>query len=246
MRDRKGRFARLEDPPGGSDLDEYVDINNRGEMVGFYNDDQGATTTGFLRTKRGRFVDIAFPGSVVSGPLKINDRRQVVGIYVDEAGSVHGFLWDDGQFRTIDVPGATGTLLLGINNRAQMVGSYIDARGAYHGFLRERNGRVRTLPDAPGAEPAMGGTQPAALNDRGQVVGLAYDARGGSSAFVLERGVLTPLDGPGAVYTRALDINNRGEITGDYGTRAPAASAAAQKYIPPNCPPVTFSTWPCT
>ena len=165
MRDRKGRFARLEDPPGGSDLDEYVDINNRGEMVGFYNDDQGVTTTGFLRTKRGRFVDIAFPGSVLSGPLKINDRRQVVGIYVDEAGSVHGFLWDDGQFRTIDVPGATGTVLLGINNRAQMVGSYIDARGAYHGFLRERNGRVRTLPDAPGAEPAMGGTQPAALND---------------------------------------------------------------------------------
>ena len=86
----------------------------------------------------------------------------------------------------------------------------------------------------------------AALNDRGQVVGLAYDAQGGSRAFLLERGVLTPLDGPGAVYTRALDINNRGEITGDYGTRAPAGSAAAQKYIPPNCPPVTFSTWPWT
>jgi probable HAF family extracellular repeat protein len=77
---------------------------------------------------------------VVTGPLKINDRRQVVGIYVDEAGSVHGFLWDDGEFSTIDVPRATGTAVLGINNRGQMVGSYIDADGAYHGFLRERNG----------------------------------------------------------------------------------------------------------
>ena len=246
VRDRKGRFARLEDPPRGSDFDEYIDINNRGEMVGFYNDDQGATTTGFLRTRKGRFVDIVVPGSVVTGPLKINDRRQVVGIYADRGGAVHGFLWDDGRFRTIDVPRASNTLLLAINNRGQTAGSYIDERGAYHGFVRERNGRVRTLPDAPGTEPAMGGTQPAALNDRGQVVGVAYDARGGSRAFRFERGVLTQVDGPRAVFTRALDINNRGEVVGDYGTRAPAGSAAAQKYMPPNCPPVTFSTWPCT
>ena len=150
VRDRKGRFDRLEDPPGGSGIDEYVDINNRGETVGFYNDDQGATTTGFLRTKRGRFIDIVVPGSVVTGPLKINDRRQVVGIYVDEAGSVHGFLWDDGEFSTIDVPRATGTAVLGINNRGQMVGSYIDADGAYHGFLRERNGPCRDASRGPG------------------------------------------------------------------------------------------------
>jgi uncharacterized membrane protein len=246
VRDRRGRFARLEDPPGGSGLDEYIDINNRGDVVGFYNDEQGATTTGFLRTKRGRFVDIVFPGSVLTGPLKLDDRRQVVGIYVDRGGAVHGFLWDDGRFRTIDVPRASNTLLLAINSRGQMAGSYIDGDGAYHGFLRERNGRVRTLPDAPGADPAMGGTQPAALNDRGQVVGVAYDSRGGSRAFRLERGVPREFGGPGAVYTRALDINNRGEIVGDYGTHAPAASAAAQKYIPPNCPPVTLSTWPCT
>ena len=82
----------------------------------------------------------------------------------------------------------------------------------------------------------MGGTQPAALNDRGQVVGLAYDAQGGSRAFLLERGVLTPLDGPGAVYTRALDINNRGEITGDYGTRAPAAFSGRSEVHPSELP----------
>jgi uncharacterized membrane protein len=246
VRDRRGRYERLEDPPGGSDFDEYVDINNRGEMVGFYNDGQGVTTTGFLRTRRGRFVDIVFPGSVVTGPLKINDHREVVGIYADRAGAVHGFLWDDGRFRTIDVPGASGTAVLAINNRGQTAGSYIDAGGAYHGFVRERSGRVRTLPDAPGTEPTMGGTQPAALNDRGQVVGVAYNAQGGSRAFRLERGLLTQLDGPGAVFTRALDINNEGETVGDYGTRPPAGPAVAQKYIPPNCPPVTFSTWPCT
>jgi uncharacterized membrane protein len=126
------------------------------------------------------------------------------------------------------------------------VAAVIDADGAYHGFLREQNGRVVTLPEAPGAQPGMGGTQPSAINDRGQIAGVAYDARGGSRGFLLERGVLTMLDGRGAVYTRGLDINNRGEIVGDYGTRASADSAVAQKYIPPNCPPVTVSAWPCT
>jgi probable HAF family extracellular repeat protein len=92
----------------------------------------------------------------VTGPLKINDRRQVVGICADPGGALHGFLWDDGHFRTIDLPRASSTAVLAINNRGQMAGSYIDADGAYHGIVRERNGRVRTLPDAPGADPAMG------------------------------------------------------------------------------------------
>jgi uncharacterized membrane protein len=234
VRDRTGRFTRLEDPPGGSDVDEYVDINNRGEIVGFYNDDQGVATTAFLRTRKGRFVDIAVPGAQVTGALKINDRRQVVGLYVDAdaesgadgtmpPGAIHGFVWHDGDFKTIDVPGAAATLLLGINNRGQMVGSYIDAAGGYHGFLRDRRGAVSTLPEFPGADPRMGGTQPGAINDRGRIVGLAYDARGGSRGFQTDRGELTPIDAtPDAVFTRPLDINNRGRIVGDYGTRPPA------------------------
>ena len=144
VRDRKGRFTRLEDPPGGSDLDEYVDINNRGDMVGFYNDDQGVTSTAFPHTRKGRFIHIQVPGAQITGALKINDRRQVVGLYIDAdaqpgpdgtmlAGAIHGFLWHDGNFKTIDIPGAAATFLLGINNRGQMVGSYIDAAGGYHG-----------------------------------------------------------------------------------------------------------------
>jgi uncharacterized membrane protein len=236
VRDRKGRFTKLEDPPGGSDVDEYVDINNSGEIVGFYNDDQGVTTTAFLRTRKGRFVDIRVPGAQLTGVLKINDRRQVVGLYVDAdarpgpdgtipPGAIHGFVWHDGHYKTIDVPGAAATLVLGINNRRQMVGSYIDAAGGYHGFLRDRRGAVSTLPELPGADPTAGGTQPTSISDRGRIVGLAYDAQGGSRGFQLVRGEVTPIDAaPDAVFTRPLDINNQGRIVGDYGTRPPAGA----------------------
>jgi probable HAF family extracellular repeat protein len=227
VRDRRGRYTIIADPPGtsGDRLSyETVDINNRGEIVGFYNDDQGSTTSGFLRTKRGRFTDITVPGSVVTGPLKINDRRQVVGIYADAGGGVHGFLWDDGKFSTIDVAGAAATVVIGINDRGQMVGSYIDADGAYHGFLRDRRGAVTTLPDAPGAAPGSGGTQPASINERGQIVGVAYDAAGGSRGFLFERGRFKTIAGPAATYTRALDVNNRGQIVGDYGTKPTVAA----------------------
>jgi uncharacterized membrane protein len=227
VRDRSGRFTLIDDPPGGSAFDEYVDINNRGEIVGFYNDDQGFTTTGFLRTKKGGLVAINVPGSQVTGPLKVNDRRQVVGVYVDGDGGVHGFLWDDGDTESIDAEGAAATVVTGVNDRGQLVGSYIDADGDYHGFLRDKSGAITTLPEAPGAEPAMGGTMPTAINERGQVVGLAYDAQGGSRGFLFERGGFTPIDGPDAVYTRAVDINERGQIVGDYGTRPPADASSS-------------------
>jgi probable HAF family extracellular repeat protein len=222
VRDKKGRYIEIEGPPHRPDRGashEYVDINNRGEIVGFYNDQQGATTTGFLRTRKGRFVDIDVPGSQVTGPVKANDRGQVVGIYVDANDQLHGFLWDDGDVEVIDIPGAEGTAPTGINDRGQMVGSYIDADGNYHGFVRDRRGRVSTLPEAPGADPKSGGTQPTSINERGQIVGLAYDARGGSRAFLYDHGRFRLFEGaPDAIYTRALDINNRGQIVGDHGT----------------------------
>ncbi|TCC44414.1 hypothetical protein E0H75_33065 [Kribbella capetownensis] len=223
--DRKGRYREIapprQRPPGLSD--ELVDINNRGEIVGFYDDDQGFTTTSFLRTRSGRYVGIRYPGSQVTGVLKINDRRQAVGIYADSTG-VHGMLWDNGRYRTVDVPDATATLLTGINNRGQIVGSYVDKDGAYHGFRRDPAGDIATLPEAPGADPTSGGTQPASINERGQIVGLAYDANGGSRAFRFQRSRYTMFDGPDATYTRALDLNNRGQIVGDYGTNPPRSS----------------------
>ena len=231
VRNRRGRFTIIDDPPGTrSDRLSYetTDINNRGQIVGFYNDEQGNTTTGFLRTRKGRFVDINVPGSRVTAPFRVNDRGQIVGIFADAAGAVHGFHWDDGVYETIDVPGATGTLVVGVNNRGQMVGSYRDAAGASHGFLRDRDGSVTTLPEAPGADPAQGGTVPSSINEDGQIVGGAINAQGGSRGFLYKRGRFRMIAGPKATFTRALDVNNLGQIVGDYGTKPPVAARSSR------------------
>ena len=76
----------------------------------------------------------------------INDRGQVVGLYIDSfdnraIGHLHGFFYSGGVFTTIDVPSATGattwTYGHGINNKGQVAGYYWDGVniGYSHGFV---------------------------------------------------------------------------------------------------------------
>jgi hypothetical protein len=232
LRTRTGRY-RIVDPPGSSPDEEVVDINNRGELVGFVDDNGENTvgTRGFLRTRGGRYVTIAVPGAASTLALKANDRSQVAGSYIDRAPTgttppVHGFVWHDGEVTTIDHPdAANGTFVFGINDRGDTVGFYDDAAGNFHGFLRDRRGRIESV-DAPGAEL---GTQPAAINDRGETVGAAVNADGSTDAFRRDRtGRFTIIEAPGeATYTRALDINDRGDIVGDYDTEPATSTVAA-------------------
>jgi hypothetical protein len=229
LRTRTGRY-RIIDPPGSFADEEVVDINNRGEMVGFVDaagtNDEG--TRSFLRTRRGRYHTIQIPGAASTLALRINDRGQIAGFYLDPAPAgttppVHGVVWDHGRFTTIDHPdAANGTFLFGINDRGDTVGFYDDTDGNLHGFLRDHRGRFTPI-NAPGAET---GTEPLSINDRGEIVGAVDYADGSSDAFHRSRnGRYTIIEAPReATYTRAVDINDRGDIIGDYDTEPPGTN----------------------
>ena len=51
-------------------------------------------------------------------------------------------------------------------------------------------------------------------DDRGQVVGEYLDAAGRYHGYVWQRGRFTTIEVPDAAGTSALDINNRGQVTG--------------------------------
>jgi uncharacterized membrane protein len=220
VRDRSGRFTTIPDHPGAA-LTEPVDITNRGEIVGFYYETDAdlaaGISHGFRRSADGRYRTIDMPGALVTRPFRINDRGQIAGHYVDDRG-LHGFVWHDGEIETVDVPGAVATVLYGINNRGQTVGAYYgESDVAFHGFVREPDGRVTTV-DVPGDAPEAG-TQFVSINDRGQIAATVDDGRGSTSGFLYERGRFTPIRPRDAVFTRPLDINDRGQVVGDYGTR---------------------------
>ena len=60
------------------------------------------------------------------------------------------------------------------------------------------------------------GTIATGINARGQIVGVYIDAARAPHGFLLDRGVCTTIDVPGAQGTQPNDINNRGQIVGQY------------------------------
>jgi uncharacterized membrane protein len=144
-------------------------------------------------------------------------------------------LLEKGTFRPLPgVPGAIQTTHLRNNNRGQVVGAYADDSDGtprVRGFLMKR-GRVMRI-DVPGALVTL----PLGINDRGQVVGswVGPDATvnpvtgetGPGHGFLWDRGRYTKFDVPGATATAGYEINNRGQIVGNYTD----ASGAQHGYV---------------
>ena len=123
-------------------------INNRGEIVGGYQDTNKSHVFQF---RQGQFKTIDFPvGAFDTAPdgIKggINSRGDMVSYYCVSATCgfddnqhrllLHGFLLRDHEFTTtMDFPGGHVTANFGINARGDIVGVYDDEHGMTHGFL---------------------------------------------------------------------------------------------------------------
>lgn len=107
-----------------------------------------------------------------------------------------------------------------INGRGQVIGAWDDSSGRVTSFFWDR-GVFTDL----GTVAAI--TIAKAINDRGQVIGFWEFSDGHWSSFLWERGVFTDLVRGTNESFRALAINRRGEIAGDFSIRPNGASRAA-------------------
>jgi probable HAF family extracellular repeat protein len=152
------------DPPG-STYTIAEDINNKGKIVGFY-EDINDQTHAFLDSG-GNYTTIDPPGSVYAKADAINGHGQIIGYYTTDPSSGHslGFLDSGGTYTTIDPAGSHSTEPLSINARGEVVGVYRDGDGVDHGFLY--NHGAYTVIDVPGALD----TYADSVNDKGTIAG---------------------------------------------------------------------------
>jgi hypothetical protein len=133
-----GRFVTIDVPPSWPATSTALNgINNRGQMVGFWFDNQiserdpNGRAHGFFHD-HGVFTSFDVPGANATLPMDINDAGQIVGIYGDEDDIPHTFVLHHWTFTRIEVPfpHVVFTDIQSINDRGQLVGRYLTTNPA--------------------------------------------------------------------------------------------------------------------
>ncbi|HZI57040.1 MAG TPA: hypothetical protein VFF39_09710 [Verrucomicrobiae bacterium] len=184
-------------------------INNAGEITGSYSD--GVRFHGFT-LERGVFTTVDFPGAAFTNISDLNDRGDLVGLYLDTSGGFHGFTLDKNGFTSFDDPAATfpspSTQAFGINNRKVVNGDSVDANGNSNAFVLAHG--VFHSVNVPGAVS----TALLGLNDSNDQVGNYIDQAGVTHGFLQRGDHFTTFDFPGVSTTLPFQINDPGTIVG--------------------------------
>lgn len=204
-------------------------INNKGEIIGFAagkNLRGGATL--WKDGTRQPLGDLGPSGSG-SNALAINNRGDVAGVSSGFANSwggvVRAVVWLSGAIHDIGTLGGPHSTAKAINDSGEVVG-WADLPGhSTVGFLW-KDGVLQNLGTLAGTVSKPGiQSQAISINRQGWVVGSALNSAGESRAVIWENGVATDLNtlipvGSGVVLTRAVAINNKGQVVAQEQLRA--------------------------
>ncbi len=190
----------------------FYGINNAGAAAGWCTSTKTGLYTGFVYNA-GKFAAVNFPGSSGTQAIGINDKGDVVGLYLDSGSVQHGFLKKGKKYTSIDVTGDTSTEAWGINNAGQMAVFAINSSGSYEGFVY--NGKTFKKISDPNA--GTSGTIVRDVNNKGDVAGAYFDSSGSEVGFLRHGGKYYDLKDPKANNnTRPDGLNDSLEVVGRY------------------------------
>jgi hypothetical protein len=156
-----------------------------------------------------------YPGTGNSTlPQKINEKGDVVGVFVDSNGVTRAFVrFSDGSFSPpiVDPNDTAGfTEGRGINNSRTVNGDYVGSDGNLHGFVLSSG--TFTDFNVPGALQ----TTVLSINDVADFTGDFDDGSGIFQAWVSVDGTITSFSVPGALSTFAYEMTNSTELVVGY------------------------------
>jgi uncharacterized membrane protein len=175
-----GTFTEYDVP--GAVQTNLLSINDPGDFTGGFDPDGSGIFQGFVSVG-GTLATFSVPGAA-GGTFAYeinNNKRLVVGYFVDAAGILHGYYRDaNGALHfPIDPSGSIGTVLFGLNNRNWVVGRYGDSSGAAHGLFFVPPNSFFTF-DYPGSTfTSLNG-----INAQGVICGRYVDAAGIAHGFL--------------------------------------------------------------
>jgi probable HAF family extracellular repeat protein len=236
---KDGRLAALPLLPGGNNS-YALDMNDRGQVVGFSDTDvydldcAAARTAGFrfqavIWEPNGRVRQLVpLDGDTVANAFGINNKGQIVGnsgVCANTTpppypSSPHAVLWERDS-TPIDL-GSLGGPVSGasaINNHGDVSGTAVTADGSPQAFLWTPETRTLVKLQTPDGFPAAVSPCCKTINDRREIVGFMFDADFNSHAFLWKDGVMVDLNDliqkPSAwLLQSAAGINASGQIAG--------------------------------
>ena len=197
-------------------------INDRGDVVGSYSEDSGATWTSFSRAADGTTTSLPHP--FLPGASWYlwggNNAGSTVGSIWDTSRSTWvGVIQTGGVYRTVTL-GKPEEHLMGINDSGWFVGYYHNPGVHYDGcaWIFRPDGTLATElmwdPDRP-LDNEMHAYD---INNNNVVVGTVFRMRDSiTQGWIREAdGSVFPISFPGSEDTRVLGINDSGDIVGRY------------------------------
>jgi len=196
----------------------FYGINSAGAASGWCTNTKTAVNEGFVYSG-GKFTAIKFPGSDGTNAIGINDKGDVVGMYLDSSGAYHGFEKKGSKYTSIDVTGDTDAEAWGINNSGDIAVFAISSAGGYDSFIY--NGKTFKKVSDPSA--GTSGTLIRSVNNKSDAAGVYFNSAGLEIGFLLYGGKYYNVEDPKADNdTRPDGLNDKLEIVGRYATSSGA------------------------
>jgi probable HAF family extracellular repeat protein len=177
-------------------------VNKSGQVVGWYQDAQGAYH-GFI-SEGTNALTFDYPGATATAMYDINDSGDIAGDF-SQGGNYQGFLYNKTKntFTPINYPSAMETSAYGVNASDVVVGTYLDSAWVSHGFLW--NNGVFSEIDYPGATNTIA----VGINDSGLIAGYSDEGDG----FLFDGKTYTTVDVPNG-RTLLSRVKNNQNVAG--------------------------------